>query len=85
MYSIYIGPQYILQGGYIFKVYIRYMKYILEIVRGNSEGIPLKRVSRCLKTVTNLSLNCQLLVFYMLFLGLQRRYLVKGVDCNEIS
>ena len=36
MYSIYIGPQYILQVEYTFKLYLGEITYILDRDRGNS-------------------------------------------------
>ena len=36
-----------------------------------------------MKTVTNLSAKCELSVFSTLFQGLQRLYLVEGIDCNK--
>ena len=81
MYSIYIGPQYILHIEYTFKC-------ILEresISYRELEGITFKRVSHRLKTVTNLSAKCQIFIFSTLFSGLKRHYLVKGIDYNEKS
>ena len=63
MYGIYIGPRYILQGEYTFKVYIR----DISISYRELKEIPLKRVSRCLKTVTNPSAKYQILTFLCRF------------------
>ena len=81
MHSIYIGPQYILQGDYTLNVYLREKR----ISWRELEGISLRRVSHLLKTVTNLSAKCQLLIFSTLFSGLYKyaislSLLVKGID-----
>ena len=79
MNSIHAESQYILQEQYTSQVYLRYRKYILERVIGNSFQKGDSLSEKCNKFERKIPT----FVHFMLLSVLQKRYLVNGLDCNK--